>query len=117
MHFFTTTLSFIILPLFGMASAQPPVGDAIISVENRRTGVNSTVPVPIGPIFTGDAALSAVSTLYLTGSTGVPVDTVICTPFRNIDGTGNGGLPFTFGSPSFLSLNTVVVGSIVCQAS
>ena len=115
MYFTAATVSFAAMSFFGMATAQTPPGDAIVTVENLRTHVNSTVPVPIGQVFSGDAALDAVSTLYLTGSTGVSIDTITCTPYLYADGTGDRGEPFSFGKPSRLDLNTVVVGSLVCD--
>lgn len=47
----------------------------------------------------------------------VQIETVTCTPYKYIDGTGRSGLPFTDGNPSYLSTNTVVVGSIYCSTS
>ncbi|KAI6093913.1 hypothetical protein F4821DRAFT_7148 [Hypoxylon rubiginosum] len=103
----------------GMAAA---VGNALITVEASHGGAgngltNTTMSVPIGVIYTHNPAMEEVSTLYLVGSTsGVPVDSIVCTPYKSTDGTGSHGLPFTSKVPSYLSTNTVVVGSIVCEA-
>ncbi|KAI0096757.1 hypothetical protein GGR51DRAFT_542748 [Nemania sp. FL0031] len=100
-----------------LASAAPASRSesATIVVEASHGGAgsgltNTTITVPVGPVYTNTAVLDTVSTLYLLSP-----DTVTCTPFKNADGTGNGGLPFTVGHPSLLSTNTVVVGSIVCS--
>jgi hypothetical protein len=103
-----------------LALAQTTAEKAIIIVEASHGGAgsgltNATLSVDMGPIFTGDDALKAVSSLYLVGAIGVDVDAVTCTPFKNTDGTGTGGLPFNSTTPSRLSTNTVVVGSIVCN--
>ncbi|KAI8947000.1 hypothetical protein F4801DRAFT_562475 [Xylaria longipes] len=112
--------SFAVLSAAALASASPcyPTAQtATVVIEtshgaayNDRT--NKTVSVPIGPVYTNEHDLAAVSTLYLLGP-----DTVTCSPFQATTGTGTGGLPFTVGHPSLLSTNTVVVGSIVCTKS
>ncbi|KAI0490302.1 hypothetical protein F4859DRAFT_457709 [Xylaria cf. heliscus] len=109
--------AFTILSAAALASAAPntptPQTATVIvetahgSVFNDRT--NRTIAVPIGPVYVNEEALAAVSTLYLLGP-----DTATCTPYKAEDGTGSGGLPFTVGHPSYLSTNTVVVGSLVC---
>ncbi|KAH8680578.1 hypothetical protein BX600DRAFT_1021 [Xylariales sp. PMI_506] len=103
-----------------LADTQP---SAIITVATSHGGAdsnltNQTITVPIGSTpYTDSSALNAVSTLYLTGANGVSVDSITCTPYQATNGTGTGGLPFTSGTPSYLSTNTVVVGSIVCLSS
>ncbi|KAI3325584.1 hypothetical protein HD806DRAFT_533247 [Xylariaceae sp. AK1471] len=90
-------------------STLPP---AVIVIEASHGGAGSgltytTITVPIGPVYTNEEALAEVSSLYL-----VKPESATCTPYKNGDGTGTGGLPFTVGKPSLLSTNTVVVGSI-----
>jgi hypothetical protein len=116
-----TSLAVSAMALFGVATAQPyPIGNALVTVEASHGGAgsdltNTTISVPIGAPYT-DEALDAVSTLYLTGaSSGLSADGVTCTPYKNADGTGAGGEPFDINTPSLLSTNTVVVGSIACQ--
>ncbi|KAI1768330.1 hypothetical protein GGR53DRAFT_439372 [Hypoxylon sp. FL1150] len=102
----------------GMAAA---AGNALVTVEASHGGAgngltNTTISIPIGVTYAGNPALEEVSTLYLVGSTsGVPVDSITCTPYKSTDGTGTHGLPFTSKVPSRLSTNTVVVGSIKCE--
>jgi hypothetical protein len=117
MHF-AAAISIAAMSFVGMATAKAPSVSptAIIVVENLRTDVNATLAVPLGQIFNDESALGAVSTLYLTASTAVPVDTVTCTPYLHANGTGDRGNSFTIGEPSRLDLNTVKVGSIVCEA-
>ncbi|KAI0876200.1 hypothetical protein GGS24DRAFT_452321 [Hypoxylon argillaceum] len=88
--------------------------EAIVVVEASHGGAgsdltNTTIVVPVGPVYTNDAVLDTVSTLYLLSPS-----TVTCTPYKLADGTGTSGLPFTVGHPSLLSTNTVQVGSLVC---
>ncbi|KAI8627177.1 hypothetical protein F5Y19DRAFT_487128 [Xylariaceae sp. FL1651] len=89
--------------------------DATIIIEASHGGAgsdltNTTIIVPIGPVYTNEQALAEVSSLYLL----TPLGTT-CTPYANEDGTGTDGLPFQVGKPSLLSTNTVVVGSIADQ--
>ncbi|KAI1076110.1 hypothetical protein F5B20DRAFT_557571 [Whalleya microplaca] len=105
----------------GLALGQ---GNAIINVEASHGGAgngltNNTISVPIGPVYTNAQFLAQVSTLYLVGRTDtlVPITTIECTPYKAEDGTGSHGLPFTVLQPSYLSTNTVKVGSIVCTNS
>lgn len=114
----TTAFALSAAALATAASAQKT---AQITIEASHGGAgsgltNTTVEVPIGPVYTNAEALAAVSTLYLTGAEGVPVDHVTCTPYHATNGEGSGGLPFTSASPSRLSTNTVQVGSIQCVA-
>ncbi|KAI1418980.1 hypothetical protein F5Y12DRAFT_780286 [Xylaria sp. FL1777] len=112
--------SFALLSAAAIASAAPctaapPTATVVVETAhgaayNDRT--NTTITVPIGPVYTNNTALNAVSTLYLLGP-----NTATCTPFKGQDGTVNGGLPFTVGHPSLLSTNSVVVGSLVCTLS
>ncbi|KAI8960125.1 hypothetical protein F5Y11DRAFT_279612 [Daldinia sp. FL1419] len=102
----------------GLAAAAP---SAQINVESSHGGagnglINKTIEVPIGTVFTGSDALKEVSTLYLVAVSDADINTVVCTPHKNVEGTDAGGKPFTVNQPSYLSTNTVVVGSIVCKA-
>ncbi|KAF2725425.1 hypothetical protein K431DRAFT_280783 [Polychaeton citri CBS 116435] len=95
---------------------------ATITIEASHGGAgsdltNTTITVPIGVVYTNSSALDEVSYLFLTGAEGVPVDSITCTPYISANGTGSGGLPFNSTSPSYLSTNTVQVGSIVCRTS
>ncbi|KAI0202322.1 hypothetical protein F4808DRAFT_421191 [Astrocystis sublimbata] len=106
--------SFAVLAAATLASAAPTVDIATVVVEASHGGAfndrtNQTLSVPIGSVYVDEHALNAVSTLYLLGPNGVT-----CTPYKAKDGTGNRGLPFSVGKPSYLSTNTVVVGSIQC---
>lgn len=95
---------------------------AIITVEASHGGAgsgltNTTLSIPLLTQYT-NPALDAVSTLYLTGSTGdVQFSSITCYTYRNDNLTGMGGLPFTSETPSRLSTNTVVVGSIFCNST
>ncbi|KAI2640628.1 hypothetical protein GGS26DRAFT_586630 [Hypomontagnella submonticulosa] len=103
----------------GMAAALTPKS-AYINVEAPRGNGrgNVTVDVPIETIYTNPTVLDEVSTLYLVGSSeGVPVNTITCYPYKETTGFGAGGLPFNSTTPSRLSTNTVVVGSIVCHST
>ncbi|KAI0842195.1 hypothetical protein F5Y06DRAFT_259224 [Hypoxylon sp. FL0890] len=112
---FLTTIA-----LAGSAVAAAP--SAIINVEASHGGAgndltNNTITVPIDTTYTNPPVLDTVSTLYLIGATGVSSDSITCTPYKSADGTGDHGLPFTSKTPSFLSTNTVQVGSIVCHTA
>ncbi|OTA64658.1 hypothetical protein K449DRAFT_392769 [Hypoxylon sp. EC38] len=104
-------------------SALATVPSAYINVEASHGGAgngltNNTISVPIDTTYTNPTYLNAVSTLYLIGaSEGVPVDSITCTPYQSTDGTGTHGLPFNSKTPSYLSTNTVQVGSIVCHTA
>lgn len=92
---------------------------AIVTIEASHGGAgqdltNQTVTIPLTNTYVNHSALDAVSSLYLVGARGVPLDSVSCTPFKNANGTGKGGLTFDSTTPSLLSTNTVQVGSIVC---
>ncbi|KAK3109962.1 hypothetical protein LTR53_016229 [Teratosphaeriaceae sp. CCFEE 6253] len=94
---------------------------ASVTIEASHGGAgsgltNTTITVPLNTTYS-DPALDTVSSLYLTGATGSAVESITCTPYRYANGTGAGGLPFTYGAPSRLSTNTVQVGSIVCVSS
>lgn len=95
------------------ATALPTVE---ITIVDRRLGTNSSISGTIGTLIT-ELDLDTVSELYLSSAELVPIETVTCTPYKYIDGTGRSGLPFTEGNPSYLSTNTVVVGSIYCSSS
>lgn len=106
------------LALLAFARAQK-VPAAIVVIEASHGGAgqdltNQTVTIPLTNTYVNHTALDAVSTLYLVDARGVPVNSVSCTPFKNEDGTGKGGLTFDSTTPSLLSTNTVQVGSIVC---
>ncbi|KAH6659069.1 hypothetical protein BKA67DRAFT_529257 [Truncatella angustata] len=103
----------------GLVSAVP---SATIIIEASHGGAgngltNTTIVVPVGPVYTNPDALSTVSTLYLTAASEVAVESISCTPYQTTNGTGGHGLAFTSSTPSFLSTNTVQVGSIVCVSS
>lgn len=100
-------------PTSASGLAQPTVE---ITVLDRHLGTNSSITGAIGALIT-DSSLETVSDLYLTSAEAVQIETVTCTPYKYNDGTGRGGLPFTEGNPSYLSTNTVVVGSIYCSSS
>ncbi|EME45409.1 hypothetical protein DOTSEDRAFT_71210 [Dothistroma septosporum NZE10] len=94
---------------------------AIIVVEASHGGAgqgltNTTLTIPLGERYQS-SALHTVSTLYLTGAEGVPLNSITCTPYRNNNLTGAGGLPFTSTRPSSLSTNTAQVGSLVCNST
>jgi opacity protein-like surface antigen len=86
----------------------------IVEAHNGLHSTNSTIAVEFGHVYAGGGALHEVSTLYLGDTIGAPFDSVTCTPHHASNGQGTGGRPFNSTSPSFLSTNTVVVGSIVC---
>jgi hypothetical protein len=114
----TTSLSLSLFACMGMVAAQ----GVYVTIEASHGGAgngltNTTITVPIGSIYSGDSALDAVSTLYLVGSTEGTTDGLHCTPYKSTDGTGDSGRPFDVNAPSYLSTNTVVVGSIVCEAA
>ncbi|KAI1780098.1 hypothetical protein F4818DRAFT_165431 [Hypoxylon cercidicola] len=114
-----TSLFTSVMAFAGLAAA---IGDAWINVEASHGGAgsgltNTTIRVPIDEIYNNKEALSEVSTLYLIGATEVAIDSITCTPYKAEDATGSHGLPFTVNTPSRLSTNTVVVGSILCNSS
>ncbi|VUC29822.1 unnamed protein product [Clonostachys rosea] len=127
MLFSTSTVAIAAVSLLGLAAAQPAVAardapEAYVTIETNKGNAfgdvcQNTVRVPIGSVYTNVEALAAVSTLRLKGAGGVEAQTVTCTPYKNSDGTGSSGLPFTQETPSYLSTNTVVVGSIVCKTA
>ncbi|KAK1055690.1 hypothetical protein LTR74_015465 [Friedmanniomyces endolithicus] len=94
---------------------------AQVTIEASHGGAgngltNKTISVPLNTTYT-DPALQTVSYLFLTGATGVAIESITCTPYLYPNGTGKGGLPFTSSSPSYLSTNTVQVASIICLSS
>ncbi|KAJ2984687.1 hypothetical protein NUW58_g5929 [Xylaria curta] len=109
--------SFAALSAAALASAAPSISNpqtAIVVVETAHGGAhndrtNRTITVPFDIVYFNHDALAAVSTLYLLGP-----DNAICTPYKDENGTVNGGRPFSVGYPSLLSTNSVVVGSLVC---
>lgn len=113
----TTAFALSAAALAAAASAQQPTAQITIEASHGGAGnglTNKTIDVPVGPVYTNAEALGEVSTLYLTGATGVPVEHVTCTPYHAATGEGSGGRPFTSTTPSHLSTNTVKVGSIQC---
>lgn len=124
---FFSTASVAILSIVGLASAQPTMmtrdeATAFVRIETNLGGVfgdvkQKTVQVPIGAVYTNEQDLAAVSTLYLMGATGVEATAVTCSPFKETSGSGSAGKDFTSGNPSYLSTNTVTVGSIVCKTA
>lgn len=103
-----------------LSNAAAASGSALPTVEitvfDRHAWINTTICGTIGTLIT-DPSLDRVSELHLSSAEGVPLETVTCTPYLYIDGTGRRGLPFFEGNPSLLSLNTAVVGSIYCSSS
>ena len=92
---------------------------AIVTIEASHGGAGGyitydNVTVPLTATYTNESVLDTVSTLHLVDSINSPLNSITCTPFRYANGTGDAGLAFTSGKPSFLSTNTVQVGSIVC---
>ena len=93
--------------------------EAAVTIEASHGGAgngltNTTIDVIINKPYHNATILDEVSTLYLRGATGVPLDSITCTPFKNADGSGDSGLPFNSTSPSYVSTNTIQIGSIVC---
>ena len=107
--------------LFASAHAQAkPAAIVVIEASHGGAGqdlTNQTITIPLTATYSNNSALAEVSTLYLVSAVGVPVTSISCTPFRHADGTGKSGLTFDSTTPSFLSTNTVQVGSIVCISS
>ncbi|KAK3698892.1 hypothetical protein LTR37_016769 [Vermiconidia calcicola] len=90
---------------------------AIVTIEASHGGAGGyitydNVTVPLTATYTNESVLDTVSTLHLVDSINSPLNSITCTPFRYANGTGDAGLAFTSGKPSFLSTNTVQVGSI-----
>ncbi|CAI6095241.1 hypothetical protein V2G26_019581 [Clonostachys chloroleuca] len=107
------------LAMAAPAQTEGSSGYADIIVRKNLGGVtgdhtDTRILVPLGKMFTGHPALEAVSTLILDGAIGTDITTVSCTPFKNPDGTGNAGASFSKDRPSYLSTNTVTVGSVFC---
>ncbi|KAF7532961.1 hypothetical protein G7054_g7475 [Neopestalotiopsis clavispora] len=114
-----STLIASVAAIAGTAYASP---QAIISVESPHGGANSaasnqTIYVPLNTVYTDPKNLYQVSKLYLTGAKDAAVETITCNSYQGTDGTGAGGKTFSFGTPSFLSTNSVQVGSIVCKST
>lgn len=86
----------------------------VLESSNGGSGLtNTTVSVEINDTYDDENKLAGVSTLYLTGANGIPVDSITCTPFSNPDGTGKIGPVFDSTTPSVLSTGAKI-GSIVC---
>ncbi|EME84084.1 uncharacterized protein MYCFIDRAFT_195236 [Pseudocercospora fijiensis CIRAD86] len=104
-----------------LAAANASAQTATITIEASHGGAgngltNTTIEVPLHTRY-ANPALDTVSTLYLTGADGVPLDSITCTPYRYNNLTGAGGLPFNSTAPSFLSTNTVQVASLLCNTT
>ncbi|KAI1339046.1 hypothetical protein F5Y15DRAFT_92075 [Xylariaceae sp. FL0016] len=118
-----TSISLILSAVAGLALADCETPTALVTAEASHGGAgndltNTTFTVPIGQLYANPDVLDVVSTLYLVGGGGgAPLDATTCTPYQADNGTGVGGLPFDADTPSFLSTNTVQVGSIVCFTS
>lgn len=97
-------------------STLPTVEITVVDRGDWPNVLNTTICGTLGTLIT-DPALDRVSDLHLSSVEVVPLETVTCTPYLYTDGTGRGGLPFLEDSPSFLSTNTVQVGSIYCSTS
>ncbi|KAI0472202.1 hypothetical protein GGR56DRAFT_678040 [Xylariaceae sp. FL0804] len=100
------------------AAALEPV--AVVRIEASHGGAgngltNTTFATPLGSIYADATKLDEVSTLYLDGVWGADATHVTCTPYAYNNGTGRGGLAFTTTEPSYLSTNTVQVGSVICR--
>ena len=95
---------------------------AIVTIESSHGGAgqdltNVTVTIPLTTAYTNHSALDTVSTLYLVDSVNSPINSITCTPFKNPDGSGDAGLAFDSTTPSYISTNTLPLGSIVCISS
>ncbi|KAF3062257.1 hypothetical protein GL218_03276 [Daldinia childiae] len=105
----------------GLAAAQVQRPFAKINVESSHGGagnglVNKTISVGFDVPFTGEE-LKEVSSLYLIGASLVDINTVVCQPHKNTDGSDTAAKTFDVNNPGRLSTNTVVVGSITCRHS
>ncbi|GAB7364838.1 hypothetical protein MBLNU230_g5631t1 [Neophaeotheca triangularis] len=99
------------------AGAFAQTAQVIIEASHGGAGRNlrnTTVQVPVNTIYTNASAFDEISTLYLTSADGVPVESITCTPYRDVNGTGMAGESFMFSEPSLLSTNTVGIGSMQC---
>ncbi|KAK5129586.1 hypothetical protein LTR08_003051 [Meristemomyces frigidus] len=116
----TPTTFFLALASAAAALAQQ-TQSAGVTIEASHGGAssdltNTTITIPLNTTYT-NTALSEVSYLFLTSATGVPIESITCTPHLYANGTGDAGLPFTSDQPSLLSTNTVQVGSITCVSA
>lgn len=114
----TITFSLLAAALSGLASAATP--NVYINAFSYRTHANTTLTLDLGYKFSDSEALDQVSTLYLTGLSNaeISIDTIVCTPYKDAEGTVIGGLPFYAASPAaYLSTNEVVIGSIYCSST
>lgn len=112
------TYSLLAATLTSLVSAAIP--NVFITAYTYETDSNVTLRANLGEVFTDPVNLDQVSTLYLTGLSNaeISLDTVVCTPYKTSEANDlNHGLPFWEGSPSFLSTNEVVVGSIYCSST
>ncbi|TGJ83800.1 hypothetical protein E0Z10_g4963 [Xylaria hypoxylon] len=99
-----------------LAVASPTKGllQAIIVIEASHGGpgtnaTNSTISVPVGPLYRNKTALAEVSTLYLVNDRRLS-----CIPYMADIATGPHGFPFAVGYPAVMSNDTVTVGCILC---
>lgn len=112
------TYSLLAATLTSLVSAAIP--NVFITAYTFETDSNVTLRANLGEVFTDPVNLNQVSTLYLTGLSNaeISLDTVVCTPYKTAEANDLiHGLPFWEGSPSFLSTNEVVVGSIYCSST
>lgn len=96
------------------------IPNVFITAYTYATDSNVSLRANLGEVFTDPANLNQVSTLYLTGLSNaeISLDTVVCTPYKTAEANDRiHGLPFWEASPSFLSTNEVVVGSIYCSST
>ncbi|KAI1358247.1 hypothetical protein F5Y08DRAFT_322275 [Xylaria arbuscula] len=81
--------------------------------DSAAAPTNTTIVVPVGPVYRNPSALASVSTLYLLDNAAVT-----CIPYLSAMPTGPHGHPFTVGHPAVLSESgsgaPVTVGNIVC---
>ncbi|KAJ8107854.1 hypothetical protein ONZ43_g6606 [Nemania bipapillata] len=80
--------------------------------ESNPDGANSTIVVPVGPLYKNKTALASVSKLSILRD-----DSVSCIPYYAEIATGPHGNPFTFGHPVEFPDDPVVVGSIMCTGA
>ncbi|VUC22367.1 unnamed protein product [Clonostachys rosea] len=96
-------------------------GTADIVVRRNMGGVagdrhsDTRILVPLGHVFADHPSLDAASTLFLNAVYGADVATVSCTPFKNVDGTGDAGASFSKDQPSYVSIHNDKIGSIFCS--
>jgi len=85
----------------------------VIQQGTGNSASNTTVQITINDLYTDESQLSGVTGLWLTGSSGVPASTVICTPFGSKDGTNRVAKTFGSKDPCYPD-GSDTIGSIVC---